>query len=73
MIEDPIDCAMVTAIHQLAQVLGIQTIAEFVKDDAILLKLRALKVDYAQGPAIHGPRPIELEFPGLRASQLLSA
>lgn len=73
MVEDPIDCAMVTAIHQLAQVMEIETIAEFVEDDAILLKLRALKIDYAQGMAIHSPRALELEFPCLNNAQRLSA
>jgi len=30
----------------------IQTIGEFVEDDAILMKLKSLRVDYAQGYGI---------------------
>ena len=40
---------MVSAINNLAQVIGLKTIAEFVEDRAILKTIRDLKVDYAQG------------------------
>ena len=39
--------------------MGKQTIAEFVENEAILVKLREIGVDYAQGYGIARPRPIE--------------
>ena len=59
MLNDPIDCAMVESINNIGHVLGIKTIAEFVEDQAILEKLRAIGVDYAQGYGIAKPRPLE--------------
>jgi EAL domain-containing protein (putative c-di-GMP-specific phosphodiesterase class I) len=38
--------------------MGIQTIAEFVENDAILKKLKTLGVDYAQGYSIAKPYPL---------------
>jgi diguanylate cyclase (GGDEF)-like protein/PAS domain S-box-containing protein len=55
MVRDPFDGVMVEAIHHIARVMGIRTIAEFVEDDAILARLRELDVDYAQGYGIHVP------------------
>ena len=42
--------------------MGIQTVAEFVENDAILQKLKELGVDYAQGYGIHRPEPLALLF-----------
>jgi diguanylate cyclase (GGDEF)-like protein/PAS domain S-box-containing protein len=58
MLEDPIDAAMVASIHQIGHVMGMQTIAEFVENDAMLAKLKELGVDYAQGYGIDKPRPL---------------
>lgn len=57
IVEDPTDLAMTEAINRVGQVMGIQTIAEFVENDAILDKLRMLGVNYAQGYGIAKPRP----------------
>lgn len=57
MVDGPIDCAMVEAINHIGHVMGIQTIAEFVENDAILDKLRTIGVDYAQGYGIGKPVP----------------
>jgi diguanylate cyclase (GGDEF)-like protein/PAS domain S-box-containing protein len=51
------DQAMVAAINQLAQALGIETIAEHASSDAIVGGLRALGVDYGQGFALGRPEP----------------
>ena len=59
MINDPIDCAMVESINNIGHVLGIKTIAEFVESRAILEKLCAIGVDYAQGYGISKPGPLE--------------
>lgn len=58
MLEDPIDAAMVASIHQIGHVMGMQTIAEFVENDAIVAKLKEIGVDYAQGYGIDRPRPL---------------
>jgi diguanylate cyclase (GGDEF)-like protein/PAS domain S-box-containing protein len=57
IVDDPTDLAMTEAINRVGQVMGIQTIAEFVENDAILDKLRILGVNYAQGYGIAKPRP----------------
>ena len=57
MLKDWLDLAMVKSINEIGQVMGKQTIAEFVESDAILEKLREIGIDYAQGYGIKRPRP----------------
>lgn len=59
MSDDSIDYAMVEAINNIGQVMGLKTIAEFVESQAILDCLVALEVDYAQGYFIAEPMPLE--------------
>ncbi len=67
MAEDPVDHAIVESINQIAHVLGLKTIAEWVESRTTLLQLRALAVDYAQGYVIGEPIPLEQLRPeGLR-------
>jgi diguanylate cyclase (GGDEF)-like protein/PAS domain S-box-containing protein len=58
MVENAVDHAMVSAINEVGHVMGIKTIAEFAHNEAILERLRALGVDYAQGYAIGAPIPL---------------
>jgi diguanylate cyclase (GGDEF)-like protein/PAS domain S-box-containing protein len=58
IVDDPIDLAMVGSINEIAHVMGLQTIAEFVENVATLDKLRQLGVDYAQGYALGHPAPL---------------
>jgi len=58
MLEDPMDNAIVHAIHQIGKVAGMRTIAEFVEDDAVRSRLRTVGIDFGQGFAIAPPRPI---------------
>lgn len=58
IVENPVDNAIVTAIRHISSVMGIQTIAEFVENDAILKQITTLGIDYAQGYAIAVPRPL---------------
>jgi EAL domain-containing protein (putative c-di-GMP-specific phosphodiesterase class I) len=60
MIDDPIDHAMVEAINHIGHVMHIKTIAEFVENDAILIALKNIGVDYEQGYGIEKPRLSEL-------------
>jgi EAL domain-containing protein (putative c-di-GMP-specific phosphodiesterase class I) len=56
--DNPIDLAMVEAINRIGHVMGMRTIAEFVENDAIREKVRALGIDYVQGYGIEYPRPL---------------
>ena len=53
-----INRAMVKAINEVGHVMGIQTVAEYVEDDATLAVVRELGVDYAQGYAVGMLRPL---------------
>jgi EAL domain-containing protein (putative c-di-GMP-specific phosphodiesterase class I) len=56
---DPVNAAMVNAINQLADIIGVRTIAEFVENDDIINKLADIGVDYAQGHGVARPMPLE--------------
>ncbi|MHC5747616.1 MAG: EAL domain-containing protein [Nostoc sp.] len=58
IVENPVDNAIMTAITQISNVMGIKTIAEFVENDAILERITALGIDFAQGYGIGMPRPL---------------
>ncbi len=60
MLDDPIDRAMVEMFCRLGQVMGKQTVAEFVENDAILEAVRAIGVDYAQGYGVGRPSRSEI-------------
>jgi len=59
IVDDPIAYAMVGAINHIGHVMGIETIAEFAENDAIIAALTDLGVDYAQGYGIGMPKPVE--------------
>ena len=56
--EDEIDLAMVKSINEIGQLLGKQTIAEFVENEEILELLRHIGVDFAQGYHLGRPEPL---------------
>lgn len=56
--DDPIDLAVLGAICQVAQALGVPTIAEWVESTRTLARLPEIGIDYAQGYAIHRPCPL---------------
>ena len=58
IVDDPIDYAMVKSINEIGQVMGMKTIAEFVKNNVIKGMLSEIGVDYAQGYGIGKPRPL---------------
>jgi EAL domain-containing protein (putative c-di-GMP-specific phosphodiesterase class I) len=58
MVTDPVDRAMVEAIHTIGHVMGKRTIAEWVENEDIQQELMRLGVDYAQGYAIATPQPL---------------
>ncbi len=57
--QDPIDLALVRSINEIAHLMGKKTIAEFVENEQILLKLSELNVDYVQGYYLG--KPLELD------------
>jgi diguanylate cyclase (GGDEF)-like protein/PAS domain S-box-containing protein len=59
MDENSVNSAMVEAINTLGHVMGIETIAEFVRNSTILERLTVIGVDYAQGYEISKPQPLK--------------
>ena len=59
MVDDPIDYAMVKSINDIGQVMGLQTIAEFVENDDIKDMLSNIGVNFAQGYGTGKPQPFE--------------
>ena len=59
IVDDPIDFAMVKSINEIGQVMGMQTIAEFVENEEIEGMLRSIGVNYAQGYGIQKPEPFD--------------
>lgn len=55
---DNADFAIVKAINDVSHTMGKKTIAEFVENDNIIMKLKEIGVDYAQGYGIAKPRPL---------------
>ncbi|WP_249975619.1 ammonium transporter [Vreelandella olivaria] len=56
--QDPIDRAMVEAIHAVGKALNIDTVAEFVEHTSTLSILQELGIDYAQGYLLGKPEPL---------------
>ena len=55
---DPVARAMVASINEIAHLMGLQTIAEWVEDQAVLDILQDMGVDYVQGFFLHRPKPL---------------
>ena len=59
LLVDELDHAAVRCFCEVARVVGVKTIAEFVENDAVRQELRAIGVDMAQGYLVHRPEPLE--------------
>lgn len=59
LVADPLDRAAVRCLHDVARVIGVKTIVEFVEHQAALDVLHEIGVDYAQGYLIHRPEPLD--------------
>jgi len=59
---DAADRTMVLAINQMAHILGMKTIAEFVERDDQIQTLQEIGIDYIQGYAIGKPTPMPLDL-----------
>ena len=51
--------AKMNALLRVGEALGFAMVAEFVEDQAVLLRLKALGVGYAQGFGIYQPHPVD--------------
>lgn len=58
LITDPLDIATVKYFRDVANVMGVKTIAEFVEHPGTITVLRDIGIDFAQGYAIHKPEPL---------------
>jgi diguanylate cyclase (GGDEF)-like protein len=59
IVDDAIDHAMVKSINDIAQLMGMKTIAEYVETDEIKGMLREIGVNYAQGFGVGEPQAFE--------------
>jgi diguanylate cyclase (GGDEF)-like protein/PAS domain S-box-containing protein len=59
ILSNSVDFAMVDSINQIAHLMNIRTVAEFVENEGIFKKLKDLGVDFAQGYWIDKPQPLE--------------
>ncbi|MEQ1661448.1 MAG: EAL domain-containing protein [Thiobacillus sp.] len=57
--DNPIDRAMVEAIHRIGHQMGLKTVAEYVSSERVLAELRQIGVDYVQGNLVHQPAPLD--------------
>jgi EAL domain-containing protein (putative c-di-GMP-specific phosphodiesterase class I) len=62
MHRDPINRAMVKSLNEIGQIMGMQTIAEFVVNDEIIDCLRGIGTNYIQGFGVGKPAPVETLF-----------
>jgi len=58
MVDDPVSCAMVQAIHALGQAMNISTIAEWVETPTLRRRIETLGIDYMQGYELGRPEPL---------------
>ena len=59
IVANKLDQAVVKGVSEIAKVLKISTVAEFVETEDMLKALQELKIDYAQGYLFSKPVPIE--------------
>jgi len=59
LLTDPLDDVAVRCFVDVARVLGLKTVAEFVDHPAVLARLREIGVDFAQGFLLHRPAPLD--------------
>ncbi|WP_428503459.1 PAS domain S-box protein [Roseateles sp.] len=58
LVSDPLNDAAVRCFNDVARLMGLKTVAEFVDSTDVLNRLQAIGVDYAQGYLLHRPEPI---------------
>jgi len=69
VLTDPLDAAAVRCFIDVAKVVGLKTIAEFVENETVFQHLAQLGVDFAQGFHIHRPGPLPKVWPHTNGSR----
>ena len=70
LLDDPLDDVAVRCFVDVAKVMGIQTVAEYVDNAPVLDRVRELGITYAQGYFLHKPEPLEnLALPQKKSNQ----
>lgn len=59
VVDDPLDEAAVRCFVEVARVVGVRTVAEFVDRPAVLERVKEIGIDFAQGYLVHRPEPLE--------------
>jgi PAS domain S-box-containing protein len=59
MLTNPVSLAKVVSINQVAKKIGVKTVAELVESDELIVKLKEIGVDFAQGFGISRPRSLK--------------
>ncbi|MDX2505996.1 MAG: EAL domain-containing protein [Gammaproteobacteria bacterium] len=72
IIEDPVSESMVSAINQVGHAMKLLTVAEYVENEAILLKLQDIGVDFGQGYGLGKPQPLKTCLEDLLARENIS-
>jgi diguanylate cyclase (GGDEF)-like protein len=60
LIEDPLDEAAVRCFVEVAKIIELKTVAEFVSTPEVFERVKALGIDFAQGFLLHKPEPIDI-------------
>ena len=63
ILDDPLDDVTVRCFVEVARVVGVKTVAEFVDKPDILARLKVIGVDLVQGYWLHRPAPLEQLLP----------
>lgn len=58
LLDDPVNRAMIHAIRQVAEVMGVHTIAEWAENGRMVEELGRLGIDYVQGYGVARPRQL---------------
>ncbi|PSQ94318.1 MAG: hypothetical protein BRD57_00645, partial [Proteobacteria bacterium SW_6_67_9] len=62
IVDDHVDQALVQSIHQVARALGLQTVGEFVENDATRALLDRIGIDHVQGHYVGAAAPLDELF-----------
>ena len=67
---DTLDMAAVRCFHEVAQAIGVKTVAEFVETEAVMQTIREIGIDFAQGYLLHRPEPLEALIAAARSNSM---
>ena len=68
LVDDPLSEATVRCFADIAKIIGVKTVAEFVDRSAVHERLEHLGIDFAQGFILHTPAPLDEVFEQFRTA-----